>query len=257
MISDITPLILTFNEAPNLRRTLERLGWARDIVIVDSFSTDETLAIAREFTQVRVVRRKFVSFADQCNFGLEQLQTEWALSLDADYHLSPELVAEIQSLSPAAEVAGYRAGFRFCIYGQALRTCLYPPRTVLYRRSKACYQNDGHGHHVKVDGQVCRLHGRIDHDDRKPLAQWFLAQDRYAVLEAAKLTGARPGELGWPDRLRQLIVVAPALIFFYTLFGKGLILDGWAGWFYVWQRTLAEMMLSLRLTKLKLTRRMK
>jgi glycosyltransferase involved in cell wall biosynthesis len=248
----ITPLILTFNEAPNLRRALERLVWAKEIVIVDSFSTDDTLIIAREFPQVRIVQRKFDSFAGQCNFGLDEVRTEWVLSLDADYVLSPELVEEIHSPPAAMDTAGYTVGFRFCIHGRPLRASLYPPRTVLYRRDKARYHNDGHGHRVQVDGKVIMLSERIDHDDRKPLAHWLWAQDRYAILEAAKLTAAKPDELGLPDRIRKKIVLAPALIFFYTLLAKGLILDGWPGWYYVWQRTLAEMILSLRLTEQKL-----
>jgi hypothetical protein len=56
------------------------------------------------------------------------------------------------------------------------------------------------------------------------------------------------------DRIRKKIVLAPLLVCFYTLFGQRLILDGWSGWFYVWQRTLAEMVLSLRLTEQKLLR---
>ena len=88
MLSDVTPLILTFNEAPNLWRTLEKLAWARQALIVDSFSTDETLDIARKFPQVRIVQREFDTFAGQCNFGLQKIDTEWVLSLDADYVLS-------------------------------------------------------------------------------------------------------------------------------------------------------------------------
>ena len=254
LIDHITPLILTFNEAPNLRRTLERLVWAKEIVIVDSFSTDDTLTIAREYPQVRVVERKFDSFAGQCNFGLQQVRTEWVLSLDADYVLTPELVNEIQSLSPDSDTAGYAVGFRFCVHGRPLRTCLYPPRSVLYQRTKAHYYNDGHGHQVQVEGKIIKLTSRIDHDDRKPLTHWLWAQDRYAILEAAKLEAAKTDKLGFADRIRKKIILAPILIFFYTLLGQRLIFDGWAGWYYVWQRTLAEMILSLRLTEQKLSR---
>ena len=250
---DLSVLIITYNEAPNLRRTLLALAWAKEILMVDSFSTDETLEIARSFPQVRVVQRKFDSFAGQCNYGLQQARTEWVLSLDADYVLPPELAVEIQSLTPPAEVAGYRARFRFCIHGRPLRASLYPPRTVLYQRGKAHYRNDGHGHRVQVDGRVVMLSGRIDHDDRKPLSHWLWAQDRYALLEAAKLSEARSGELGMPDRIRRKIVLAPVLVFFYTLLGQGMILDGWPGWYYVCQRTLAELILSLRLVEKKLT----
>ena len=97
MIDNITPLILTFNEAPNIGRTLEQLRWARDIVVVDSFSDDATLEIVSTFPQARVFQREFDSFAGQCNFGLSEteIQTEWVLSLDADYLLTPEMIEEL------------------------------------------------------------------------------------------------------------------------------------------------------------------
>jgi hypothetical protein len=59
-------------------------------------------------------------------------------------------------------------------------------------------------------------------------------------------------QLNLPDRLRRKIIIAPFLVFFYTLIFKGLILDGWPGWYYVFQRTLAEMLLSLKLIEQKL-----
>src|SRR6266699_2830500 len=100
MLDHITPLILTYNEAPNIRRTLEQLRWARDIVVVDSFSDDETLEIVSSFPQARVFQRQFDSFASQCNFGLREtgIDSEWVLSLDADYILTPELIKEMAAL---------------------------------------------------------------------------------------------------------------------------------------------------------------
>jgi glycosyltransferase involved in cell wall biosynthesis len=262
MLSDVTPLILTFNEAPNIRRTLEKLAWAKQIVVVDSFSTDETLDMARSFSQVRIVQRKFDTFAGQCNFGLQRITTEWVLSLDADYVLSDELDCELSELKPDSAVAGYRAKFVYCIDGRPLRASLYPPRTVLYRRTRARYRDEGHGHRVQVDGNVAELRSPIFHDDRKPLDRWLHEQNRYAIREAEYLRAAKsesPGAgskkpglaetstLNWRDRIRKTVVLAPILIFFYTLFGKGLILDGWPGLYYVFQRTLVEILLSLRL----------
>ena len=57
LLDEVTVLVLTFNEAPNIQRTLEKLSWAKEIVVVDSFSTDETLHIAQSFQQGRVVQR--------------------------------------------------------------------------------------------------------------------------------------------------------------------------------------------------------
>lgn len=257
MLSTVTPLILTFNEAPNLRRTLARMAWAKEIVIVDSFSTDETLEIARAFPQVRVVQRKFDTFAGQCNFGLEQISTGWVLSLDADYVLTPELVAEIGRLDGGEPSAGYQARFRYCIHGRPLRASLYPPRTVLYLKDKAHYANEGHGHRVHIEGPVRMLAGWIDHDDRKPLERWYGEQIKYAGQEARHLLDTDPARLNAADRIRRRILLAPGLVFFYTLLGKGLILDGWPGWFYVGQRTFAELLLSLRLLEEKLSAKQK
>ncbi|MCW5553492.1 MAG: glycosyltransferase family 2 protein [Verrucomicrobiae bacterium] len=252
MFTQITPLILTFNEAPNVARALERLKWAKEIVVVDSGSTDETLEILRRWPQVRVVQRRFDSFAVQCNFGLEQIRTPWVLSLDADYILTPELVAEIARLDNREAVAGYTARFRYCIQGRPLRSTLYPPRTVLYRRDKASYRADGHGHRVQVDGPTRMLASVIDHDDRKPMDRWLHEQNRYAAIEARHLLANPRSALSFPDRLRCGMVFAPAAVFFYTLIVKGLILDGWPGWFYVLQRTYAELLLALKLVEEKL-----
>lgn len=255
MSLDITPLVLTFNEGPNIGRTLEKLGWAKEIVVIDSYSTDDTLEIVKLFPQARIIQRKFDSFASQCNFGLQQVKTEWVLSLDADYILSDELNRELQEPKITSDIAGFRATFIYCIDGRHLRATLYPPRTVLYRKALANYREEGHGHRVMVQGNVSQLRHPIFHDDRKPLDHWFREQMKYATQEASYLVGSDVGDLKGVDRIRQKIIFAPALIFFYTLFAKGLVLDGWPGWYYVFQRTLAEILLSLRLTEAKLKSR--
>ncbi len=250
-LTEITPLILTYNEEPNLARTLAQLTWASKILVLDSGSTDQTLALARSFPNVRVVQRSFDSFAQQCNFGLTQLDSEWVLSLDADYLLTSELIAELRALEPSPSVAGYAAAFHYCVNGRPLRSTLYPPRTVLYRRRLARYADDGHAHHVQVSGPVFALQGRILHDDRKPLSHWVWSQDRYAKLEAEKLSRTPSAELGLNDRIRKTILLGPPVVFLYTLFVRGVILDGWAGWHYALQRALAETLLSLRLIEAK------
>ena len=82
----LTALILTYNEKENIARTLGSLAWVTSVVLIDSGSTDGTqeLAVASH-PNVKVLFRAFDSFAGQCNFGLNQIDTEWVLSLDADY----------------------------------------------------------------------------------------------------------------------------------------------------------------------------
>ncbi len=257
MLEKITPLILTYNEAPNIGRTLEQLRWAHDVVVVDSFSEDETLDIVSDFPQARVVQRKFDNFASQCNFGLTEtgISTEWVLNLDADYVLTAELVEELRALAPTADVNGFRAQFVYCIEGKRLRSGIYPPVTVLFRRSKASYRQDGHAHRVDVDGRIESLHSSILHDDRKSLSRWLDAQSRYTKLEAHKLLTSGPESLSWTDRIRAWRVVAPLAMLFYCLILRGGILDGWAGIYYAFQRMLAELMLSLYLIEHDLCRK--
>lgn len=252
MLDQITPLILTLDEAPNIARTLDRLDWAKDIVVVDSFSKDETPSIARCYPNVRLFQRKFDQHSEQWNFGLAHtgIATEWVLALDADYVLSDELVREFGALTPPAAVSGYAASFTYCIHGRPLRATVYPPVTVLYRRRQARYAQDGHTQRVLIQsGRVEELAGKIVHDDRKPLARWLRSQDRYMRLEAKKLACSRFADLKLQDKIRRLIVVAPAAMLLYCLFAKRNILDGRAGLIYALQRTTAEIILSVHLAR--------
>src|SRR5262249_32701141 len=230
MHEQITPLIITLDEARNIARTLDKLGWARRIVVVDSGSTDGTLEILARYPQVVLFERTFDSFAEQCNFGLAQVQSEWVLSLDADYEMSDRLVEELSNLRETGGVAGYRASFVYRIQGRPLRGTLYPPRIVLYRVKNARYANEGHGHRVTISGEVRALREVIYHDDRKPMSRWLASQQSYARLEADYLLNADAGVLSASDRLRRMAWPAPIVVFFYVLLVKGCLFDGWPGW---------------------------
>jgi glycosyltransferase involved in cell wall biosynthesis len=255
MLSTVTPLILTYNEAPNLRRGLEKLQWASEIVIVDSFSNDETEQIARSFPNVRFVQRRFSDHTAQWNFGLDQVDSDWVLSLDADYVVTDELVDEISQLPGGGGVSVFFARFRYCVGGRALRGSLYPPRAVLFRKSECRYVQDGHTQVLDFHGPSSFLKGYLLHDDRKSLARWLDSQRAYARLEAEKLlsSGSQSHSLG--DRLRRWILPAAPAAFVYAFIAKGCFFDGWPGWFYALQRTYAEVLLSLEMLDRKLARR--
>ncbi len=251
MLDQITPLILTYNEAPNIARTLANLSWANEIVVVDSFSDDETVAIASSFPRVRVVQRQFDCHRNQWEFGLREtgIVTPWVLALDADYVVSPKLVDELQTLRPDPSVAGYRASFIYCVGGKKLRSGIYPPVTVLYRREAASYVQDGHTQRVAVTGVIEELKSPVFHDDRKSLRRWFSSQSRYTKLEAQKLMAADAEELGFTDRIRRWWFVMPPAMLVYCLAVRGGVLDGWGGIYYAFQRVTAESMLSAALMK--------
>jgi glycosyltransferase involved in cell wall biosynthesis len=251
MLTQITPLILTRNEAANVPNTLPRLAWAREVVVVDSLSDDGTPELLSAFPNVRVVRRPFDSHAAQWNFGLLEtgISTPWVLALDADYQLTPEGLAELAALTPADDVAGYRARFRYCVNGRPLRCGAYPPVVVLYRRQAAHYVQDGHTQRVEVAGRIADLHTPLLHDDRKPLRAWIASQQRYARLEMTKLRETPASRLAFADRVRRLRVVAPLAMLAYCLFVRGAVLDGRAGLLYACERAFAELLLSLNLLR--------
>lgn len=249
MLDQITPIILTYNEEANLHRTLEQLIWATKILVIDSSSTDNTLAICSEFDNVNVVNRSFDCFANQSNFALSQAgNTEWVLSIDADYIVTPELILEMQALNPEADINGYQIEFQYLINGKPLSGSLYPARTALYRKVHARYVQDGHAHRVNVHGKVSKLNAKIQHDDRKSFGRWLQSQRNYAQEESKKLRLTPWAKLSNVDKLRKLSL-APFVIFPYTLIIKGVIVDGWPGILYASQRLIAEVYLQIARVK--------
>jgi glycosyltransferase involved in cell wall biosynthesis len=251
--SDVTPVILTFNEAPNIGAALQRLGWAKRVVVLDSFSNDKTAEIAKSFANVDFHVRSFESHSAQWNHAVSLSGTEWILSLDADYLIPDEFANELMFLE-SREISAYFAAFEYRIFGHRLRSTLYPARAVLFRRSRCNYEQDGHTQMLRIQGKTAFLKSIIGHDDRKSLGRWLQSQDRYAALEANKLTSAQRETLRMQDRLRLWVLPAPFVVLFYTLLWKRLILDGWPGWFYTFQRVTAEVILSMHLLQSKLER---
>lgn len=247
----ITPVVLTYNEEPNLARCLGRLAWADRVVVVDSFSTDRTKDLCRSYRNVEFIQRAFDDHTQQWNFGIDATETPWVLALDADYVLGRGFEEELATLNPAEDADAYKAGFRYLIGGRPLRACLYPPRAVLFRKDRCRYVQDGHTQLLKIPGKCNQLTTLIDHDDRKPLTRWFASQDKYAMLEAQKLANAPAETLRLQDKLRRSMFAAIPATLIYTLLVKRTILDGWPGWFYALQRTVAEIMLALRLLEQK------
>jgi glycosyltransferase involved in cell wall biosynthesis len=253
-MASVTPLVLTFNEAPNIGRCLERLAWAARVVVLDSGSTDETASIVARFPNADLHTRAFDDHTRQWNHGLGLITTPWVLSLDADYVLPEGFGAAIDAVLAEENVDAAEARFRYCVFGRPLHASLYPPRAVLFRRDRCRYEADGHTQRLKVPGRTVRLAATIDHDDRKPLDRWFSSQQAYARLEAEKLLASGGAPMGFQDRLRRGGVLAPLAVLFYTLIIKRTLFDGWPGWYYALQRTTAEVLLALRVIDRRLRR---
>lgn len=253
-LDNVSVLVLTFNEAQNIGRTLDALTQFPEIIVLDSGSTDDTVAIVARYANARLVTRPFDSHAAQWSYGLTAcgISRPWVLALDADYVLPARLVDEIAVLEDDGITAGFRVGFRYCIHGRPLSATLYPAIVALYRRQLSRYVQHGHTQRVIVDGPVKTLHCGIDHDDRKPLSRWLASQQNYAKLEADHICATTPDALRRNDRIRLMGWPAPIALFLYTLLVKRCLLDGWPGWLYVLQRTLAETMIALEIVDRRL-----
>ncbi len=285
MLDHITPVVLTYNEGPNIARTLSHLGWARNVVVVDSGSTDDTIAILARFSNVRIFDRRFDTPANQWRYAVTDtgIATPWIFRLDADYQLSDELVQELRQLDPEAPVSAYRIAFDYAIFSRKLRSSLYPPNTILLRQGRFKVWDNGHTESWAVEGPIRMLHARVTHDDWKGTDFWMNAQGRYMRRELEKLEhfqekwepvfrpkmrstqeARAPSDSNKTEgalasrrsRLRDWLRLRPPLmpfaVFLYCLFGKGLILNGRAGLFYALQRMVAEAALSLMVLEARL-----
>ena len=256
-LAQVTPIVLTYNEERNIRRSLEQLRAFEEVLIVDSGSSDDTLDIIAEFPNTRIITRPFDSHSNQWNFAIREgsIKTEWVLALDADYILNEEFITELDALCPSTGMNAFQISFTYCIFGHRLSGTLYPPIIGLYRHSLTHYVQDGHTQRAQVIGEIGDLKSRVLHDDRKPLSRWLASQAKYADLEAELLLSQPASELRLQDRLRRMMVITPWLVPLYCLtVGRGL-LDGWAGFYYALQRGVAESVLALKLIELRLQSR--
>ncbi len=224
-VPKLTVTLVTRNEAANIAAALESIRWADEIVVVDSESTDDTVAIARRFTE-RVVVRPWPGYVAQKNFAADQASHDWILSLDADERVSPELAHEIRALlSGAPTAAGYRIPRVTFHFGRWIRsTDWYPDYQLrLYDRRRAQWAGRHVHESVRANGPVVRLHGELQHYAYRDIAHHLQTMDRYTTLAARQMfeDGRRAG---WID-----ILLVPRLTFFRNYILRGGFRDGMAG----------------------------
>jgi glycosyltransferase involved in cell wall biosynthesis len=243
----IQVLILTKNEEPNLKRVLDKLTLFEKVLVLDSFSTDATLEIAKTYSNTVVYQRQFDTHASQWNYGLSLIDSSWILSLDSDYVLTDAFIQELKQFVLQKEKVAYFTKFNFLVFGKPLRNDNTTARPVLFMKEFASYFDDGHSQRLTIKGETGAFKSVILHDDRKSLSRWFSNQDGYAIKEVDKLKKITNEPLPMSGKIRKTKIFAPFIVFFYSLFIQGLILDGWRGWHYTLQRTMVEIMFALRL----------
>jgi glycosyltransferase involved in cell wall biosynthesis len=221
----VTATVISFNEAANIQAALESLSWADEIIVVDSESTDDTVAIARQFTD-RVIVRPWPGYIAQKNFAAEQASHDWIFSLDADERVTPELAAEIKAIvTRGPSAAGYRVPRVTFHLGRWLRsTDWYPDYQLrLYDRRRARWTGRYVHESVKADGPVEDLRGELQHYAYRDLAHHFQTMDKYTTLAARQMfeDGRRAGFFD--------LLVHPPAAFFRNYVLRGGFRDGIPG----------------------------
>jgi glycosyltransferase involved in cell wall biosynthesis len=252
-LTDVTPVILTFNEEENIARTLESLRASPRVVVVDSESQDRTEGLARSFPNVAWYSRAWSGFRDQWQFAFEEteISTPFVLALDADMQVTSELESEIAATAERRDVDGATMAFEYRIRGGALAGSLYPRQLRLLRTAKAQFGERGHAHHLEVAGRVVALSARLVHDDRKPLEMFVRAQVGYSARELPRLFEGET--VGLPARVRRSFPFTPLAVWAWAWLRAGGPLLGAAARRYALERLIYEAMLRWRVEDTLLT----
>ena len=249
---NLTVHILTLNEEVNLPHALHSVaGWADQIIVVDSFSQDRTVEIARDFG-AEVYQNKFITHVQQRNWALEHPTNrhDWVLYIDADEQVTPELREEIEQVLQDVpdEVGGFEMRRRYIFLGRWLKHGGWYPwmlRLLRVERSRFATSARG-GEYAVVQGSISRLKHDFLHQDQRSLYQWIQNQNRDTSRMALSLFDAG-GEIAAPKlaegerqegRVRALLNrIAFRLPLGFSSFLRFIIayvirlgfLDGWQG----------------------------
>jgi glycosyltransferase involved in cell wall biosynthesis len=223
---DISAVIITSNEETSLEGALKSVaGLVSDIVVVDCFSTDNTIKIAKKYTD-RIFERAWTNFSDQKNFANSKASHPWILSLDADERVSPELRAELDELKRSEpECSAFSIPREVFYLGRWIRhSGWYPDRKLrLFRKDKARWEGEYVHEKLIVDGTVKKLKGSIHHFTYRSIADHLARINKFSDLGAQKLY-AQKKKCRWYH-----LLFLPFFRFLRAYLWKRGFLDGFAG----------------------------
>lgn len=224
----ISAVIITRDAGGTLAATLESLSRFPEVVIYDNGSTDDTLAVAGEFDNVRVVQGSFDGFGPTRNRAAEFAATDWIFSIDADERPDGVLLeglAEASLHDPASVYAVHRDN-RFL--GRSIRHAGWGNewKRRLYNRTRTTWRNEPVHERLETSAgqRVERLPGRLVHDAVTDIGQFLDKTRRYSALRAGDL----------PARHPFLILLSAWWAFFRTYFLRLGLLEGWRGLVIAW-----------------------
>ena len=230
MANTLSVVLITLNEASNLPRTLKSVSWAQEIVVVDSGSSDDTIAIAQA-EGARVFEEPWKGFAAQKNSAIGHATCDWVLSLDADEEVSHQLAAEIQELLGGAPAFNaYRVPRLNHFLGRPLRHGGYwpDPKLRLFKRGSAHFAERQVHEVMESVGPVGDLRRPILHHCYPTIEEYVEHMNRYSTLSARMLIDAG----GAPQNILSLwwnSIANPAATFLYNYMFRLGFLDGAEG----------------------------
>lgn len=181
----LSAIVITKNEAAKIEACLDSLAFCDERIVVDSGSSDATVALA-EAKGARVVFQAWTGFGPQKNFALSLASGEWVLTLDADERISPELAGQIGKAVDAATADGYEMPRLSTFCGRPMRHSGWYPDYVLrlFRRGRARFSDDPVHERVVCDGSVSRLSAPLIHHPVERLEDALSRMDRYSTAGA-------------------------------------------------------------------------
>ena len=221
----LSAIVTTLNEEAVIGECLASLAFADELLVVDSFSTDATVEIARS-CGARVLQHEYLSPAAQKNWAVPQAAHEWVLAVDADEVITPGLAAEIsRAIADRGERDGYQVRRRNFFLGHEIRYSGWQNDWVLrlFRRDRGRYLERQVHERLVVEGPVGRLKGRVIHNSYRSLDDYWRKLRRYAEWNATE--ALRGGARVSPARL----FLHPPLRFLKAYLLQGGLLDGVPG----------------------------
>jgi glycosyltransferase involved in cell wall biosynthesis len=192
----LTVAVIALNAESQLGELLASVAFAGEVLVVDSGSTDATVALA-ESRGARVVRKEWLGFGRQKQFAVSEAANDWVLCLDADERVTPELERSIRAALAGGRYRAWRMARRNRFLGTWLRHGEgYPDWTLrLFHRAHASWSNDDVHEAVLTTAEVGRLEGDLLHDSAEDIATYLAKQNRYTTLHAQALhrQGVRAG----------------------------------------------------------------
>ncbi|AMG29787.1 glycosyltransferase family 2 protein [Grimontia hollisae] len=271
----VSVLILTLNEELNIKKCLDSLSWCDDVVVLDSYSSDNTEFIASQYTNVRVIKNKFKGYASQRNFGLKEIDYKynWLLMLDADELIDDTLLSEIKKVTsvPSSDISLYR--FRrkdFFFGGWIKRSSGYPTWFGrLMKISDVSIKREINEEYI-TEGGIGYLNGHLLHYPfSKGMEWWFEKHNRYSSMESIQKNDDNDEVLEFNTlsikdavnrrrlikRILYRLPFRPLVVFCLLYFFRFGFLDGKAGFRFCLLRSIYEYMIDIKFLEYKYTRK--